>query len=56
MSVMKNLPPKALTRAWISIIQDERIPSDIIKSRIKLINKFFGSIKIASMYIEETTK
>jgi hypothetical protein len=47
------LPPVALTKAWLSIIQDKRIPSYIIQSRIRLLNKYFGGREFAILYLEQ---
>jgi hypothetical protein len=50
---MNQLPPIALTRVWLAIIKDDQVPQSIIQNRISLLNKHFGSVEIASMYIEQ---
>ena len=47
-----RLPPPVLVITWLDIIKDRNMPTYIIQSRIKLLCYFFGSIELASMYIE----
>lgn len=50
---MNKLPPVSLVSAWLSIIQDNRIPSEVINDRIRLLNKHFGSVELANLYLEQ---
>lgn len=50
---MKNLPPVMLVKSWLSVINTDDVPLDIINTRIRLINKYFGGAELATLYIEQ---
>jgi hypothetical protein len=43
------LPPWALVKTWLDVIQQDEIPAHIKQKRIKMILYFFGSIEYADM-------
>ena len=46
------LPPVALVKTWLNIIQNKDIEETIKLKRIKLLEYYFGSIELAEMYVE----
>jgi hypothetical protein len=46
------LPPVALVKAWLNIIQNKDIEETIKFKRIKILEYYFGSIELAEMYVE----
>jgi len=53
MNQYQELPPWALVKTWLEIIQQEDIPLLIRQKRIKMITYYFGSIELADMYVEQ---
>ena len=49
----QQLPPWALVKTWLDIIQQEEIPLAVKQKRIKIITYYFGSIEFADMYVEQ---
>lgn len=49
----QQLPPWALVKTWLDILQQEDIPLPVIQKRTKLITYYFGSIEFADMYVEQ---
>lgn len=49
----QQLPPWALVKTWLDIIQQEEIPLFIKQKRLKVIIYYFGSIEFADMYVEQ---
>jgi len=49
----KQLPPWALVKTWLDIIQQDEIPLFIKQKRLKVIIYYFGSIEFADMYVEQ---
>jgi hypothetical protein len=51
---MRNqLPPWALVKTWLDIIQQEEIPLFIKQKRLKVITYYFGTVEFADMYVEQ---
>ncbi len=50
----QQLPPWALVKAWLDIIQQEDIPLYVKQKRLKVITYYFGSIEFANMYVEQS--
>ncbi|MEI6893678.1 MAG: hypothetical protein V5789_03400 [Colwellia sp.] len=50
---MKDLPPVALIKTWIEVVEQLEIPSNIREKRSKLLNYYFGSFEKAQVYVEE---
>jgi hypothetical protein len=49
----QQLPPWALVKTWLDILQQEEIPQSVKHKRIKLLTYYFGSIEFADMYVEQ---
>jgi len=49
----EQLPPVALVKSWISVIHTDEVPLDVVNTKRRLINKHFGSIELASLYVEQ---
>ncbi len=47
------LPPWALVKTWLDIINQDKIPTPIKQKLIKMLTYFFGSIEFADMYVEQ---
>jgi len=48
----QELPPWALVKTWLDIIQQD-IPQHVKDKRLKILTYYFGSIKSAINYVEE---
>jgi hypothetical protein len=49
----QKLPPWALVKTWLDILQQDEVPLPIKRKRIKMLAYFFGSIEYADMYVEQ---
>ncbi|MBL4823299.1 MAG: hypothetical protein JKX90_07230 [Colwellia sp.] len=49
----QELPPWALVKAWLNIIQQEKIPISVKQKRIKILLYYFNSIEFAELYVEQ---
>lgn len=49
----QQLPPCALVKTWLDIIQQEDIPEHIKDKRNKMLIYYFGSIEFADLYVEQ---
>jgi len=49
----QQLPPWALVKTWLDIIQQNDIPSSVKQKRTKILIYYFGSIEFADMYVEQ---
>jgi hypothetical protein len=50
--INQPLPPWALVKTWLDIIQQEEIPLLIRQKRLKMITYYFGLSKSAINYVE----
>ena len=48
-----SLPPPALVKTWIVLLQCPDITDDIKFAREKVIIQYFGSVELADYYIDE---
>jgi hypothetical protein len=48
-----QLPPWALVKTWLDIIQQEEIPLPVRQKRTKILTYYFGSIEFADMYVDQ---
>ena len=51
--MVQKLPPWALVKTWLDILQQEEIPSSVKLKRTKILIYYFGSIDLADMYVEQ---
>lgn len=49
----QQLPPWALVKTWLDIIQQEEIHSSVKQKRLKILIYYFGSIELADMYVDQ---
>ena len=49
---MQELPPLALVKTWLEVVQQLDVPISIRKKRSKLLTYYFGSIPKAKEYVE----
>jgi hypothetical protein len=50
--VMQELPPLALVKTWLEVVQQLDVPISIREKRYKLLTFYFGSISKAEDYVE----
>ena len=50
---MQELPPLALIKTWLEIVDQADIPISIREKRSKLLNYYFGSTEQANNYVED---
>lgn len=50
---MQELPPLALIKTWLEVVQQPDMPESIREKRSKLLNYYFGSTEQANSYVEE---
>ena len=48
---MQELPPLALVKTWLDVVQQLDFPISIREKRGKLLTYYFGSIKQAQRYV-----
>jgi len=51
--IMQELPPSALVKTWLDVVQQLDIPITIREKRTKLLTYYFGSVSQALKYVEE---
>jgi hypothetical protein len=49
---MQELPPLALVKTWLEVVQQADVPISIREKRSKLLTYYFGSIPKAEEYVE----
>ncbi len=49
---MQELPPLALVKPWLEVVQQADVPISIREKRQKLLTYYFGSISNAEDYVE----
>jgi hypothetical protein len=49
---MQELPPLALVKTWLEVVQQLDVPISIREKRSKLLTYYFGSIPKAEEYIK----
>lgn len=49
---MQELPPLALVKTWLEVVQQLDVPISIREKRYKLLTYYFGSISKAEDYVE----
>ncbi|MBU2870958.1 hypothetical protein [Colwellia sp. E2M01] len=50
---MEELPPLALVKTWLDVVQQTDMPNNIREKRNKLLTYYFGSIQEAKMYVKD---
>ncbi len=50
---MQELPPLALVKTWLEVVEQLDFPIRIREKRSKLLTYYFGSIKQAQRYVED---
>jgi hypothetical protein len=48
----ESLPPVALVKTWLDLLQSRDVPETIKVKRLKLIEHYFNSIDIAGLYVD----
>lgn len=49
----QELPPWALVKTWLDIIQQEDIPEHVKDKRHKMLIYYFSSVEFADMYVDQ---
>ena len=49
-----TLPPTMLVQTWLELSSNRDIPVDVKSQRIKQLEYYFGSIELASFYVERS--
>jgi hypothetical protein len=49
---MQELPPLALVKTWLEVVQQLDVPISIREKRHKLLTYYFGSISKAEDYVD----
>jgi hypothetical protein len=52
---MQELPPLALVKTWLEVVQQLDVPISIREKRHKLLTYYFGSISKAEDYVENNS-
>lgn len=50
---MNEIPPLALVKTWLDVVEQKEIPMSVREKRKKLLNYYFGSIELASNYVKD---
>jgi hypothetical protein len=48
----ESLPPAALVKTWLDLLQSRDVPETIKLKRLKLIEYYFNSTDIADLYVD----
>lgn len=48
----ESLPPPFLVRTWFDLQNSEHVCSEIKLKRLKLIELYFNTIKLAALYVD----
>ena len=50
---MQELPPLALIKTWLEVVEQQDMPISVREKRSKLLNYYFGSKELANSYVED---